>query len=77
MAKREPIKPGQRYRRGKQVISVQRTRVEGPGPRYVWRERLALLLDDGSWAYTEHWPTNATRKAHEAALSLGYAPIKD
>lgn len=69
-----------RFTRGKQRATLQETMVEvwvrqgGHRPsKPVWRQRLALLLDDGSWAYTEHWQTNHHRKATRDVLELGWA----
>ncbi len=61
------------FKRGNTVAQLRQTQVEID---CVWRSRLALLNDDGEWMYSEHWPTNALRKATREILSLGYALVE-
>lgn len=62
------------FKRGDQTAHLTFAQVE-MGRRYTWRCRLALLNDKGEWMYTEHWPTNARKKAMREIESLGYVKV--
>jgi hypothetical protein len=62
------------FKRGNQVGKLMLVMVE-MGSRYQWRQRLALVDDQGHWLYTEHWRSNAIRKAQKAIEELGYVLV--
>ena len=63
-----------KFKKGAMRGELTETAVEC-GANYTWRTRLALLDDNGHWLYTNHWRTNAHKKAARELTAAGWDAI--